>query len=166
MQYENVPAVHIKGVEGEVRYVWDSRLQMSFNASWQDSRDQRKYKDDGKLSATYHNRTPNRPWLFCNAEAAYTFHDVGLPDSRLLIGVDYQWVHWFFLTWEAYGADAAKARIPEQNITNLSLQYSWHDSRYNLSIDCTNLFDKLAFDNYKLQKPGRAVYAKFRLMLK
>ena len=166
MQYENVPAVHIKGVEGELRYVWDNRLQMSFNGSWQDSRDQRKYKDDGKLSATYKNRTPNRPWLFCNAEAAYTFHNVVLPESKLRIGVDYQWVHWFFLTWEAYGADATKARIPEQKVANLSLQYSWCDSRYNVTLDCTNLFDELAYDNYKLQKPGRAFYAKFRLMLR
>jgi outer membrane receptor protein involved in Fe transport len=165
MQYENVEAVHIKGIEGEVRYDWDRKLQLSFNASWQDSRDQRKYKKDGKPSVTYNNRTPNRPWLFSNAEAAYTFQNVGLPESKLRLACDYQWVHWFYLTWEAYGAAKTKARIPTQHVTNASMLYSWGDGRYNVSLECTNLFDKLTYDNYMLQKPGRAFYAKFRLLL-
>ena len=55
MQYQNVPAVHIKGLEGEVRYSWKRNLQCMANVSWQDARDQRKYKEDGKLSATYLN---------------------------------------------------------------------------------------------------------------
>ena len=165
MQYKNVPAVHIKGIEGEVRYIWDSRLHISANASYQDSRDQRKYKDDGKPSATYKNRTPNRPWMFCNAEVAYLFRNVGMKESKLRLAADYQWVHWFFLTWEAYGADAAKARIPTQNVTNLSALYSWRNDRYSLSVECANLFDAKAYDNFKLQKPGRAFYAKFRLLI-
>lgn len=165
MQYENVEAVHIKGIEGEVRYDWDRKLQLSFNASYQDSRDQRKYKKDGKPSVTYNNRTPNRPWLFSNAEAAYTFQNVGLPESKLRLACDYQWVHWFYLTWEAYGAAKTKARIPTQHVTNASMLYSWGDGRYNVSLECTNLFDKLTYDNYMLQKPGRAFYAKFRLLL-
>lgn len=165
MQYKNVPAVHIKGVEGEVRYIWNSRLHVSANASYQDSRDRRKYKDDGKLSATYNNRTPNKPWMFCNAEVAYMFHNVGMEDSRLRLSADYQWVHWFYLTWEAYGADASKARIPTQNVTNLAALYSWRGNRYSLSLECANLFDTKAYDNFKLQKPGRAFYAKFRLLI-
>lgn len=165
MQYENVEAVHIKGIEGEVRYDWDRKLQLSFNASYQDSRDQRKYKKDGKPSVTYNNRTPNRPWAFCNAEAAYTFHNLVQPESKLRIACDYQWVHWFYLTWEAYGSAKTKARIPTQHVTNASMLYSWDDGRYNVSVECLNLFDKLTYDNYMLQKPGRAFYAKFRLLL-
>ena len=37
--------------------------------------------------------------------------------------------------------------------------------RYNISLECSNLLDKLAYDNYKLQKPGRAFFAKFRLFI-
>ena len=165
MQYVNVPAVHIKGVEGEVKYDWDNKLQLMVNASYQDSRDQRKYKDDGKPSATYKNRTPNKPWLFCNAEAAYTFNKVGHPTGKLRLSYDYQWVHWFYLTWEAYGSNATKARIPTQNISNASVLYSWKNGRYNLSVECNNLFDVKAYDNYKLQKPGRSFFAKFRLFI-
>ena len=67
MQFVNDPAVHIKGVEGEIRYDWDGRLQLMANVSYQDARDQQKYKEDGKPSATYDNHVPNRPWLFGNA---------------------------------------------------------------------------------------------------
>lgn len=165
MQYENVPAVHVKGIEGELRYNWQNKLQISANVSFQEARDQNKYKTDGKPSATYNNRVPNRPWLFGGAEASYLFHHVVLPESSLRIGCSYQWVHWFFLTWEAYGSRESKARIPAQHVCNADLTYSWKGGRYNLALECTNLFDRTAYDNYKLQKPGRSFFAKFRLFI-
>ena len=165
MQYENVPAVHIKGVDGEIRYDWNGCLQLSANMSYQDARNQQKYKSDGKPSATYNNKVPNRPWAFGGAEACYTFHDVLLPQSKLRVGVDYQWVHWYYLTWEAFGSKENKEQIPTQNICNANLTYSWADGRYNVSLECSNFLDKLAYDNYKLQKPGRAFFAKFRLFI-
>ena len=165
MQYRNVPAVHIKGAEGEVRYDWQHRLQLSANLSYQDARDQQRYKTDGKPSATYNNRLPNRPWLFGGGEANYTFRNVGLPDSKLRLACSYQWVHWYFLTWEAYGSYENKSRIPTQHICDAALTYSWKNDCYSLSLECTNLLDRTAYDNYKLQKPGRAFFAKFRLFI-
>lgn len=165
MQYINVPAVHIKGVEGEMRYDWQNRLQLSANVSYQDARDQQKYKSDGKPSATYNNQLPNRPWLFSSAEAGYTFRNLVLPESKLHLGCNYQWVHWYFLTWEAYGSRENKARIPTQHIFNADITYSWKNGRYNIALECYNFLDKLAYDNYKLQKPGRAFFAKFRLFI-
>lgn len=165
MQYENVPAVHIKGVEGEVRYSWKRNLQCMANVSWQDARDQRKYKDDGKLSATYLNRVPNRPWLFGAAEANYTFYDVLLKNSSLRLGTSYQWVHWYFLTWEAYGSKESKAQIPAQHVINADMTYSLENGKYNISVSCDNIFDRLVYDHYKLQKPGRSFFLKFRMFL-
>ncbi len=165
LQYENISGVHIKGVEGEVRYDWKNRLQLSANASYQDARDREKYKTDGKPSATYNNRVPNQPWLFGNAEASYTWQNVVLPESKLRLGCTYQWVHWYFLTWEAYGARESKARIPEQHICNADITYSWKRGQYNIALECANIFDETAYDNYKQQKPGRAFFAKFRLFI-
>ena len=155
----------MKGIEGEVRYDWNDKLRLMFNASYQDSRNQQKYLKNGAISATYKNRTPNKPWTFVNAEASYTFHNVGLPASRLELTYDYQWVHWFYLTWEAYGSAKTKPRIPSQHISNMSLLYSWKNGHYNVSLECTNMFDRLTYDNYMLQKPGRAFFAKFRLFI-
>jgi len=165
MQYGNEPAVHIKGLEGEVRYDWNHRLQVMGNISWQDARNRNRYMDDGKESVTYNNRMPNRPWLFASADAHYTFHDLMLKGDRLTLGADYQWVHWFYLSWEAYGAEDTKARIPEKNIFGANITYSWQKGRYSVSFDCQNLFDETVYDNYKLQKPGRSLFLKFRLLL-
>ena len=165
MQYVNEAAVHIKGVDGEIRYYWAGKLHVAANASYDDSRDMRKYTQSGDLSVTYRNRTPNRPWTYANAEVSYSFYDVGLRGSRLRLSADYQWVHWFYLTWAAFGSASSKSKVPTQHITNASLLYSWHSNRYNVSLECTNLFDALAFDNYMLQKPGRAFFLKFRLFL-
>lgn len=165
MQYVNVPAVHIKGLEGELRYDWLHRLQVVGNLSWQDARDRQRYKNDGKPSVTFNNHVPNRPWLFASASVQYNLTDVFQHADRLLFGIDYQWVHWFFLSWEGYGKLETKARIPEKNVVGAALTYSWCSNRYNVSLDCQNLFDATVYDNYKLQKPGRMLFLKFRLSL-
>ena len=188
MQYVNVPAVHIKGIEGELRYDWQHRLQLVGNMSWQDARDRQRYKNDGKPSVTFNNHVPNRPWLFASVSARldfiqllpHTSHhpssspkgEVGreLPtsagaSSHLYLGIDYQWVHWFYLSWEGYGKLETKARIPEKNVVGASLTYSWCSNRYNVSLDCQNLFDATVYDNYMLQKPGRTLFLKFRLSI-
>lgn len=169
MQYGNEPAIHIKGLEGELRYDWNHRLQVVGNMSWQDARDRRRYLDDGKPSVTFDNRVPNRPWLFGSAEVRY---DAGhlvshlLPQtSHLYVSADYQWVHWFYLSWEAYGAKETKARIPEKSVFGANITYSWLKERYSISFTADNIFDQTVYDNYKLQKPGRSLFVKFRLML-
>ena len=165
MQYVNVPAVHIKGIEGELRYDWQKRLQVIGNITWQDARDRQKLKTDGKPSVTFNNHVPNRPWFYASAEARYQFRHLLSKHDRFQLGIDYQWVHWFFLSWEGYGTLDTKARIPEKNILGANITYSWHRERYNISLDCQNLFDQTVYDNYKLQKPGRSWFLKFRLLL-
>ena len=169
MQYVTQPAVHIKGIEGELRYDWLHRLQVVGNVTWQDARDRQEFKTDGKPSVTFNNHVPNRPWFFASAEARYDFGSLVsglLPfTTHLYVGMDYQWVHWFYLSWEGYGALETKARIPEKNIFGAQITYSWLRERYSIAVSCENLFDRTVYVNYKLQKPGRSLFAKFRILL-
>ncbi len=165
MQYVNEPAIHIKGVDLQLRYMWRNALSVELNGTYNDARNRRKYKTDGNPSATYNNKVPNRPWLYANADVSYQFRDLTRLSDRLRIGATYRYVHWYFLNWEAYGAISSKARIPSQNVIDLSATYSWMDERYNISVSCDNLFDRRIYDNYMLQKPGRAVYVKFRIYI-
>lgn len=169
MQYANEPAVHIKGIEGELRYLWNRRLQVVGNISWQDARNRQRYKTDGKPSVIFNDRVPNRPWLFANVEARYDLKDAVsrlLPQtSHLYVGANYQWVHWYYLSWESYGAEDTKARIPTKSIVGANVTYSWQKERYNISVNCDNIFNQTVYDKYKLQKPGRSVMVKFRLLL-
>lgn len=165
MQYTNEPSVHIKGVEGEIGYFWRDNFHLTANFTYEDSRDRRRLLDDGNSSATFNNKVPNKPWCFGNAEAGYIFHGLFRKDSRLSININYDYVHWFFLTWEAYGYKDSKARIPTQNIFNADVAYSWCHRKYSVALECTNIFDRTAYDSYRLQKPGRAFNLTFRLLL-
>ena len=164
-QYENVSSVKVSGFEGEVSYQYKDDLRIQVNCSYQDARDMNKYKEDGKPSITYKNKLPNRPWLFSNAEVDYIFRDVFNRGDKLKLGYHYQYVHWFYLTWEAYGSLDGKSKIPTQHQNNVVVSYSWNNERYNVSLGCNNLFDKELYDNFMLQKPGRSFYAKFRIFI-
>ena len=165
IQYDNVAGVNMKGLEAEVRYNWLNHVQLTTNLTWQDARDKNRYKKDGKPSITYDNKVPNRPWLFGNAELTLTQDNLLGRDTSLRLSWLYQYVHWFFLTWEGYGNLSTKSRVPTQNVHSATLTYSWQHERYNLSLECINIFDALAFDNFKLQKPGRSIICKFRVFI-
>ena len=164
-QYENVTSVKVSGLEGEVSYNYGDDFRILLNCSYQDARDMNQFKDDGKPSITYKNKLPNRPWLFSNAEADYYFRNVLKKGDKLRVGYYYQYVHWFYLTWEAYGSLDGKSKIPTQHLHNAVISYSWNKERYNFSFGCNNLFDKELYDNFMLQKPGRSFFAKFRLFI-
>lgn len=164
-QYDNVKSINVKGAELDLKYNYSDWLRASANCSYQNSINMNRYKDDGKESVIYKNKLPNKPWLFGNAELELTKKALLSNDDRLRFRYSYQYVHWFFLTWEGFGALSTKSRIPTQNFHSASLTYSWQKERYNLTIDCDNLFDCTAFDNYKLQKPGRSLMCKFRVFI-
>ena len=165
IQYDNVAGVNMKGFEGELRYSYSDWLQLTTNVSYQDARDMNKFKKDGKPSITYNNKVPNRPWVFSNSELTLLKNDLLGEGTRLRFSYLYQYVHWFFLTWEGYGSLSTKSRIPTQHMHSATLTYSWQHQRYNLSLECNNIFDSMTFDNFKLQKPGRNVLCKFRLFI-
>ncbi len=164
-QYENVNDVTTKGVEAEVRYNYSDWMQFTINGSWQESLDMEKKLENGNVNATYKNRIPNRPWLFSNAELTLTHRKLFIPTDRIRFNLLYQYVHWYYLTWEAYGYLESKARIPSQSVLNAALTYSWMNERYNVTLSCDNIADKVCYDNYKLQKPGRTLMCKFALRL-
>lgn len=47
--------------------------------------------------------------------------------------------------------------------TYLALTYSLKRGRYNFTLECKNLTDERLYDNFSLQKAGRAFYGKVRI---
>ena len=164
-QYDNVPGVGIRGLEGELRYAYADLLQVVANGSWEDARSMTRYYPDGKEMITYRNRIPNRPWLFAHVEATLKRRDLLIPRSTVRLTYNFDFVRSFFLTWEGYGSLDSKSRIPTQYRHDVSLSLSLADERYNVSLSCNNLFDRTLYDNYKLQKPGRAFFCKLRVFI-
>ncbi len=164
--FKNLSKISIKGVEAELGFRYDRKFMIKGNISYEKAVDMMETKvSDGKPNAAYKQQIPNRPSLFANVNASYTFRNLFGRDNKLTFEYDYQHVKWFYLTWATYGHKDSKAIIPTQNCHNLSGTFFWSDNKYSISLECNNMFDALLYDNYKLQKPGRAVFCKFRLFL-
>jgi len=67
--------------------------------------------------------------------------------------------HDFFLFWEGDGRRETKNVIPKQYAGNIGTSLTEKDGKYSLSLDCQNVFDRKLYDNFKVQRPGRAFYA-------
>lgn len=69
------------------------------------------------------------------------------------------YVHEFFRHGSTLGG-AGKTVIPTQLSNDTGIAYTFPKKKLTLSIDAKNIFNQQIFDNYALQKPGRAFYAK------
>ncbi|GLU57148.1 TonB-dependent receptor [Dyadobacter frigoris] len=168
-RYENTSKVKVNGLEGDIKYNYGDLLYFNTNISYQNAINNTKYSvgtTSGIPEATYLNKIPNQPWLFGNADLSIGRNNILGKASRMQFNLSTQYVHWFYLTWEAYGSKASKSTIPDQYVHNASISNSWNNGRYNLSLECRNFTNNLAFDNFRLQKPGRAFSVKMRYFLR
>ncbi|MFC2355269.1 MAG: TonB-dependent receptor, partial [Capnocytophaga ochracea] len=63
----------------------------------------------------------------------------------------------FFTSWQSEGT---KIKVPRQLSHDVSLTYYTPNKRLSFSVEAKNITDELLYDNYSLQKAGRAFYAK------
>ncbi|OJV20538.1 MAG: energy transducer TonB [Dyadobacter sp. 50-39] len=167
LKNENKSSVRVTGFEGEARYDYGDWLSFNINATYQSAVNMTRFgsTESTQPEATYKNKIPNQPWLFGNANLSVGKSNVFSKNDRLQFSWFTQYVHWFYLTWEAFGNVNGKSTIPDQLIHNATLSYSFKNGRYNISAESRNLTDALAFDNFRLQKPGRAFSVKLRYFL-
>lgn len=165
-QYENLSNATVNGIEGELRYSYSNLFQAIVNCTYLEERNKNKYLENGKPSATYNDQIPNTPWLYSNIELNAKKQSLfGAKDNQIKFAYHFQYVHWYYYTWKSIGGHDSKSRIPTQCRSDLSLTYSLKNERYNISLECTNIFDRIVYDNLKLQKPGRAFFCKVRFFI-
>ncbi len=163
--YENHGHVKTKGYNVSINYNYANWLGLGGTFNSIDVRDYERYiaGDTEQKSMHYKVRLPNIPYLFANFDATFTFNNIFTKDSRLTVVYDGLWQHSFPLYWENIGSSQSKAKVPEQLSHNIGLTYSFKDGKYNLSLECKNITDERLYDNFSLQKAGRAFYAKARV---
>jgi len=111
-------------------------------------------------------RIPNNPYLFANFGATYKFQDFFKKGNRLELTYHDNYVHEFFRSWKDDAVnDSNKAKTPTQFIHNAGIGYVFPNNKYSLFLECRNLTDQKAYDNYKVQKPGRSFYLKLRMFI-
>lgn len=167
LKNENQSSVRITGLESELRYNYDRLLSVTLNMTYQNAINTTKtgQTESYYVEGTYKNKIPNQPWLFGNADFTIGKDDLLGKGTRLQFNWFTQYINWFYLTWESKGNPNGKSDIPTQFIHNAALSYSVANGRYNISAECRNLTDQMAYDNFKLQKPGRAFSVKLRYFI-
>ncbi len=165
--YENHGRVGTKGFNISLRYSWSHWLSVGGTFTDMDVRNNERYVAGGTLqeSLTYKARIPNQPYLFASSDAVFTWKDCIWKGNDLSLTYDNFYMHSFPLYWETVGSASTKKRVPTQFSHNISLSYSLKNGRFNISLECRNLTDAKLYDNFSLQKAGRAFYGKLRVYL-
>ncbi|MGL5272445.1 MAG: TonB-dependent receptor domain-containing protein, partial [Phocaeicola sp.] len=157
--YENLGKVFSKGVDAEIGYNYNNRLFLTQNVSWFDARFNLKHDVNGKEYAYYGDRLRNAPYFTMNSQAEYVFDNLIQKGSRTSISYNLSYVHEFFKNWESIGS-SGKAVIPTQKVHDIAISYTFPKNKLTFSLNGRNLTDEQVFDNWALQKPGRAFYGK------
>ena len=113
-------------------------------------------------SLTYKARIPNIPYQFANMFASFFWNNLGGKGNKLTLTYDNNYMHNFPLYSEVLGNDSEFV-VPTQFSHNLTLSYGVKNNRYNFSLECQNFTNEKLYDNFSLQKAGRAFYGKVRV---
>lgn len=160
---DNLGRVRNIGGEFEARYSYKKFLMLDLNATYQDVRNMVKYVDDyTTINNVYMDRLFNLPFLFGHASASVFFDNVFAKGDKVSFGYNFLYVHAFYLYWPSQGDPEDKYDTEQQLAHDLNVVYALKDGRYNIAFECKNIMDARLFDNYSMQKPGRAFNIKLR----
>lgn len=153
------------GINAEARYAFRNILVFGANVTYQNIRNKDKY-NGSKPNLVYNDRVPNIPYLYGNADVTLFFNNFGRRGNTLTVGYNASYVNEFFLRWPSYGTTESKYTVPSQFSHDLHVAYALKKGTYNIALECRNITDERLYDNFSLQKPGRAFSAKFRYYLR
>ena len=145
------------GVDATLRYFYKDVFSVGGNLSYMNLRNKEEFTETGRLSAIYNDRLPNMPYLFGNADATCNIGSLIAKRDKLSLNYNLFFTEEFFTSWQSEGT---KIKVPRQLSHDVSLTYYTPNKRLSLSVEAKNITDELLYDNYSLQKAGRAFYAK------
>ena len=162
--YVNHGRVETKGYNISVRYGFANWVSVGGNFTQMNVRDNVKTVTSGtnQESLTYGARMPNLPYQFANSDVTFYLRNLWKKGNTLSVTYDNLYMHSFPLYSEAVGSESEFV-VPTQFSHNLTLSYGIQNGRYNISFECRNLTNEKLYDNFSLQKAGRAFYGKVRV---
>ena len=161
--YINYGKVLTKGVNASVRYGFSNWLSIGGNFTRMDVRDNQKMAiGTNQPNLAYKERMPNIPYMFADSDINLYWHNLFEKGNTLTLTYDNQYLHSFSYYSQVIGSSSDYI-VPNQFSHNISLSYSMKKGRYNISLECRNITDEKLYDNFSLQKAGRAFYGKIRI---
>ena len=166
ISYENQRNVYIRGFELDLKASWKNRLQIGINGTYQDVINNQEFNAiSGRPNPFFRERLFNTPFLFGNANVNYALDQKLFRKIGLNFFYDFNYVEEFFLNYPNVSRGGSKFTIPSQFLHHIGTTISSINGRYNLSLELRNLTNAQAFDDFALQKPGRAFFIKLRYFL-
>jgi len=158
LPFENQGNAKSKGVDVELNYTLKGNLNILLSASKFDLR----YKN-----MLNERKIPNEPTFTANASAQYSFKDLLWKNSRLNLYYNFMFVDTFNYMLSPYAGNAGTDDfdVPQQIIQDAGLSYVFPNKKFIVSFDAKNIFNKMAFDNFAVQKPGRAFFIKLNYVI-
>lgn len=167
---QNKGMVQTLGLESEVSYRFARRLNASVNITWQSLTDKQEFEQASGYTGgrtrniTYGFRLPNIPMLFGSANLSLL---QPLGRSLLRLELDAYFTNQYYLVYSELGASRFNDQyiIPSQFSQDARVSWSKPGTPHQWTLECRNLTDRLLYDSYKLQKPGRSLMATYRYYL-
>ena len=162
--YVNYGNVLTKGYNLSARYSLGRWLSVGGNVTKMNVCDNMK-TTMGSTAANinYKGRISNLPYLFADSDLSLYWHNCLRRGNTLSLTYDNQYLHSFTYYTSSIGANKDDYLVPDQFSHNMTLTYTLQHGRYSVSVECRNLTDERLYDNFSLQKAGRAFYGKVRV---
>ncbi|WP_177761210.1 TonB-dependent receptor [Flavobacterium sp. I3-2] len=154
------------GFEAELSYSFNERLIFNGNLSRFQTLSNLKYDENGNIFDNYREQVPNEPFFTANASLQYQLNDIFMKQSKLFLNYNFGFVESFYTVWSmpkgiSNRDDILKeSETPKQFIQDLGFSYVFPKNQFVVSFDAKNIFNNQAYDNFAVQKPGRAFYLK------
>ncbi len=162
--YINYGKVQTKGFSISARYNFSKWLSIGGNFTQMNVCDNMPTAQGStKPNLSYKVRMPNLPYRFADSDVNFYWHGLGRKANVLTVTYDNQYTHSFCYYSENIGQQNGDYIVPDQFSHNLTMSYSIGNGRYNLSLECRNFTNAKLYDNFSLQKAGRAFYGKVRV---
>ena len=162
--YVNYGKVDTKGFSISARYNFSKWLSLGGNFTQMNVRDNMKTAMGSTVAnVAYRERMPNLPYMFADSDINFYWHGLGAKRNVLTVTYDNQYTHKFCYYASNIGSNNNDYRVPNQFSHNLTISYGIKNGRYNLSFECRNFTNERLYDNFSLQKAGRAFYGKVRI---
>ena len=164
--YINYGKVLTKGYNISARYGFGNWLSIGGNFTQMNVRDNQKTAiGSGANNIAYKQRMPNLPYRFADSDVTFYWRNLFEKGNTLTVSYDNQYLHEFTYYSTIIGSNKGEYLVPSQFSHNLSLSYTLKNGRYNISFECRNFTDEKLYDNFSLQRAGRAFYGKVRVYL-
>ncbi|MBD1424389.1 TonB-dependent receptor [Sphingobacterium arenae] len=155
-QFVNLAKTQSMGFEGEVNYIYDNKLNAMLNFSKFNSLFKVEQDERGKPHSLYGLQVPNEPFFTVNGNVQYRLRNLFQRHSAMNLYYNMGYVAPFSTIW----VESEWFTTPTQFAHDLGVSYRFPSGKLVASLDAKNIFNAEVYDNFGVQKPGRAFYVK------